>query len=233
MPAPDCAGFPAGRLLLRSGTPAAKPAVAHAGKEDGDMKAQPTYNTRRGFTLIELLIVVAIIGILAGLLLPAIMMAQEKGRRAQCLNNLSQFGKMIIMYGMDHDGRCPSNLVALAEGGGVIEPESLKCRSDRWRTVAPAITDITEATADTHCSYNLVTRGIDGAPLGSMSAGNTMLACDKDGERGNVTAKGFGGNHGGAGGNVLRMDGAARWVEKANWSSNVWVEADVGSVVGY
>ena len=60
-----------------------------------------------GFTLIEMLVVVAIIAVLAGLLVPAVMKARRKGVQTDCANNLHQFSVSCHLYRMHHNDQWP------------------------------------------------------------------------------------------------------------------------------
>jgi prepilin-type processing-associated H-X9-DG protein len=53
---------------------------------------------RRGFSLVDLLVVIGIVGILTGLLLPAIQQAREAARRTRCRNHLYQLGIALSNY---------------------------------------------------------------------------------------------------------------------------------------
>ncbi|MBI4657292.1 MAG: type II secretion system protein [Verrucomicrobia bacterium] len=69
--------------------------------------ANPKSRILLAFTLIELLVVLAIIGILASLLFPAIGHAKAKAHSAVCGNNLRQLGIATRLYSDDNNERLP------------------------------------------------------------------------------------------------------------------------------
>jgi prepilin-type N-terminal cleavage/methylation domain-containing protein/prepilin-type processing-associated H-X9-DG protein len=90
-----------------------------------------------GFTLVELLVVITIIGVLVGLLLPAVQGARESARATQCINNLGQLAKAMVSYDASK-GNFPGYL------------QLVKRNSTTWATAAydaPSGTTFVQSTA--------------------------------------------------------------------------------------
>ena len=79
---------------------------------------------RRGFTLIELLVVIGFVGILVGLLLPAVQAMRESGRRTTCTNNLRQVALAVLNFESSFK-RLPA---------GITPPTATPYRSLSWLT---------------------------------------------------------------------------------------------------
>ncbi len=75
-------------------------------------------NKCKNFTLTELLVVIAVIAIMAGLLLPALVRAKEQGKLCRCRSNLHQCGLALSMYADDYRDMLPQ-----AETNGNSHPE--------------------------------------------------------------------------------------------------------------
>ena len=72
--------------------------------------ALPSRRYKRAITLIELLVVIAIIAILAGLLLPALLLAKTKGHSAVCQSHLKQLLLGWTLYAADNDDRLAGSI---------------------------------------------------------------------------------------------------------------------------
>ncbi len=64
-------------------------------------------SSRAAFTLIELLVTLAVIGVLASLLMPALSGARKKADSTRCISNLRQLGIAARVYADENEGRLP------------------------------------------------------------------------------------------------------------------------------
>jgi prepilin-type N-terminal cleavage/methylation domain-containing protein/prepilin-type processing-associated H-X9-DG protein len=108
------------------------------------MKFNPTPD--RAFTLIELLTVIAIIGILAGILIPTVGAVRGQTNTTRCASNLRQVGQAAILYASENKNFLPVNVTSGRQPGWI---------SDRWANLLkPYLTSASSGFRDAvfYCS---------------------------------------------------------------------------------
>ncbi len=98
----DSCGISAGSVIL-------KRIVGHA---NADVTESYTHKNRKGFTLVELVVVIAILGILAGLAIPRFMDATASARGARIVADMRTIDSAIMMYNAK-TGNLPANIAAI------------------------------------------------------------------------------------------------------------------------
>jgi len=83
---------------------------------------------RAAFTTIELSVSVAIIGVIASVILPAVFHARESARRSQCSSNLRQQGIALHGFHETHRHFPPGwNSIQFSDDGAILRPADLGC----------------------------------------------------------------------------------------------------------
>ncbi len=98
---------------------------------------------RRGFTLIEILIVIAIIGTLIAILLPAAEKAREKAINVSCASNLSQMGLTMAIYADANHGQYPRTVYDPTDS--TIRFGTNAAAPDPFQAGGPLANDVTAA----------------------------------------------------------------------------------------
>jgi prepilin-type N-terminal cleavage/methylation domain-containing protein/prepilin-type processing-associated H-X9-DG protein len=132
----------------------------------------------RAFTLVELLVVVSIIGLLAGLSIPAIQKATESGRRANCTSNLKNLSQAFLVFANQNESYLPSLLYNnttwmgfLSEAGLIQAPSAFSDNRGKTILYCPSACSVRKPGSGNWNTYSMNDYAGERDPsIGSQSA---------------------------------------------------------------
>ena len=148
---------------------------------------------RKAFTLVELLVVIAVIGILVGILLPAINAVRAKARQAQCVSNLRQVGLAMLSYESSH-GKLPIGVQLRAKVGTTYTGNILGSSTDYCGTTAFALILPQLEETSAYANYDYTKPYKDPANFRSVATLVASYQCPSDTSRDRVLVSPLGFN---------------------------------------
>jgi len=130
-------------------------------------------NHDRAMTLLEVIIVIAVVGIFAAMLMPALIKMKQHDQRIQCVNNMKQIGLAFRVWEGNHGGKYPMS-VSETNGGSMEfiigpnawrhfqvfsnelgSPSHLICAADNSRTAASSFASLSNRNLSYFISVNV------------------------------------------------------------------------------